>query len=695
MGLCAVAFAVLVAQMARLTVVQGADLRAEAEKRLRQTEWMPTSRGRILDRHGRVLAQDRPSLEVRVDYTVLISGLPEPETLEGKPPRHTWVRAEAVRMARTLHRSRWREYDATQRAELASHYEPILLRHVEQMWPEIAQYGGTTVEEIERKRRTIRAGVEQMRQHLASVNLRRLRADAEERGRELTADLEDRLSRQADRDIREQRIAHTIVGQLSDADGFKLEGRAHEITVLRVIPVGASAAQEYEVPALPGLQIAGSRDRSHPFDSVSVDLDGRTLPSTLRTEEGGGAISVQVEGALTHVVGWMRDGITKEDEQRRAAWVESLGTERLSEVAPRGDDLGRYLGADSVGDRGVEAAQEHRLRGLRGVRIKQLDTGEVFETAPAAGEDIELTIDAMLQARILAAMDPRVGLARVMPWHQREDADEGMHLHGAAVVIDINSGDVLALVSTPTFGYGTLATDRAAIFNDSMNLPYMNRAVTATYPPGSIAKALVLTAAVTRGVHDLHSPIACHGHYLPNRDDILRCWIYRENYYFGTHSQRLNRDLDAVDALRVSCNIYFYTLGSRLGRQGMIDAYRMFGAGEPVRLGVGLESAGQVGPLGELRSAIDDAIMGIGQGKVVWTPVHAADAYATLARGGVRLPPRIVRDGSSREPIDLELDPASVAAAMQGLWEGANHSTGTGHHLTINDRQEPISTRRV
>src|SRR5690606_11530034 len=123
---------------------------------------------------------------------------------------------------------------------------------------------------------------------------------------------------------------------------------------------------------------------------------------------------------------------------------------------------------------------------------------------------------------------------------------------------------------------------------------------------------------------------------------------------------------------RVSCNIYFYTIGSELGRQGIIDAYRMFGAGEAPPLGVGLESAGVVGPLGALQWTHDDAIMGIGQGKVVWTPVHAADAYATLARGGVRIPPRVVRDGSPREPVDLGLDPASVAAAMQGLWEGAN-----------------------
>jgi penicillin-binding protein 2 len=703
LGLCAVAFAVLVVQMGRLTLVQGAELRAEAEKRLRRVEWMPTSRGRVVDRKGRVLAQDRPSLEVRVAYDVLISGLPESEGGEagerggglggrggnrGNERRHTWVRAEAVRMARALHRGRWGELDAGQRAELADHYEPILLRHVEQMWPEIAQLTATTVEGIEQRRLAIRAQVERMREHLATVNLRKLREDAEERGRELTSDLEGRLLRQADKDIREQRIAHTIVGFLSDADGFRLEGRAHETTVLNVTPVGSRTAQGYEVPALPGLEVAGSRERAHPFDRVAVEIDGRTLPGPLRTE---GAIPVQVEGAMTHVVGWMREGITREDEQRRAAWLEGLDAAQIDDVAPRGEDRGRYFPVDSVGERGVESAQEHRLRGLRGLRIKQLDTGEVFATPPAPGEDVELTIDAMLQARILAAMEPGVGLAKVLPWHAREDVPEGTPLNGAAVVIDINSGDVLALVSTPTFGYEKLASEREAIFNDGLNLPYMNRAVTGIYPPGSIAKAILLTAAVTKGVHDLHAPIACNGHFLPDRDDILRCWIYRDRYSFATHSQTLGHDPGAVDALRVSCNIYFYTVGSHLGRRGIVEAYRMFGAGEPVRLGVGLEAAGSVGPVEKLIGRNEDAIMGIGQGQVAWTPVHAADAYATLARGGVRIPPRVVRDAAAAdEVVDLELDPASVAAAMEGLWQGANLRDGTGHHITTEDGQEPI-----
>jgi cell division protein FtsI/penicillin-binding protein 2 len=84
--------------------------------------------------------------------------------------------------------------------------------------------------------------------------------------------------------------------------------------------------------------------------------------------------------------------------------------------------------------------------------------------------------------------------------------------------------------------------------------------------------------------------------------------------------------------------------------------------------------------------------MGIGQGPVDWTPLHAADAYATLARGGVRLRPRIVDDGSPPQALDLGLDPAAVREALHGLSESVNDTRGTGHHVTIAGVKHPFFT---
>ena len=160
--------------------------------------------------------------------------------------------------------------------------------------------------------------------------------------------------------------------------------------------------------------------------------------------------------------------------------------------------------------------------------------------------------------------------------------------------------------------------------------PWVNRPVEAIYPPGSIAKPLVLMAAVAEGVHDPEVSIECSGHYLPERNDIVRCWAYRPPR-FATHGS-----LAIEEAISRSCNIYFYTLGEALGMSRLADWYRRFGVGQPfdvgllyegvsadgtpVRLG---ESGGSVpsdeqiaalGSAGELRFA--SVIMGIGQGPV-------------------------------------------------------------------------------
>ena len=84
--------------------------------------------------------------------------------------------------------------------------------------------------------------------------------------------------------------------------------------------------------------------------------------------------------------------------------------------------------------------------------------------------------------------------------------------------------------------------------------------------------------------------------------------------------------------------------------------------------------------------------MGIGQGPVDWTPLHAADAYATIARGGARMRPRIVDDGSAPQVMDLGLDPGAVREALHGLSESVNDTRGTGHHVTIGGVQHRFFT---
>jgi penicillin-binding protein 2 len=231
------------------------------------------------------------------------------------------------------------------------------------------------------------------------------------------------------------------------------------------------------------------------------------------------------------------------------------------------------------------------------------------------------------------------------------------------------------------------------------------------YPPGSIIKPLVLAAAVSEGVHGLDEPIVCGGHFLPDRQDVARCWIYRAPI-FGTHGS-----LQAQEAIARSCNIYFYTLGDKLGMPRLSSWFRRFGLG--THLDVGLlcettwttvegertirvgESAGslpaerdvtRLALAGELRFA--SVILGTGQGAVTWTPVQAANAYATIARGGtVRDPTLIAQRGERLVPPrpELSLDQALVETILAGLRASVSEPHGTGHHISYPDgTREPI-----
>jgi penicillin-binding protein 2 len=324
----------------------------------------------------------------------------------------------------------------------------------------------------------------------------------------------------------------------------------------------------------------------------------------------------------------------------------------------------------------------------------RLDTGEVEEHPPAPGSDIRLTIDAMLQARVRAAIDPRLGLARVQPWHGNEGVAEGETLAGAAVVLDVHTGHVLAMVSTPSPVDETrwLADGRTPEYADFLD-PYVNRAIAVPYPPGSIVKPLMLSEAVARGHHRLGAGVVCTGHLLEDRTDVYRCWVYKR--YGLTHSPT-GEPVRASESIKVSCNIFYYTLGRRMGPGVIARAYGDLGVGDGFGLGIGREWPGKVGRVdgagdGSDLGISDAILMAMGQGPVTWTPMHAANAYATLARGGAWIPPRIVDDGKpALAERMISLDPGAVDAALKGLKAAVNDRDGTGSTIGLPEGREAI-----
>ncbi len=691
-GVGLVGFAALTTQLGRLSFQLGPGLRDEAERRLERLAWEPTVRGRILDRTGRVLAQDRPTFDVRVDYSVL-SG--------------SWAQAWSVAFAREVHAAVWRELAPAQRDMLARGYQDAFDDHVQRGLAELALTADVPLEAIMERRDEVLGQVEAIHDRFVSRRLEELKKKANARGRELNEALDERLTRQAQRPVAEQTRPHTVIPQVEDAVGFAVlalrdRTRVLEAVVLDLDGHPTQAKARVELPVVPGLDAGHSRDRQYPYQSMTVAVDRTSLPGPLQKDgQGDGSVSVTVKGALDAIVGTVRDRVFAEDPQRRQDWLEQEATPEQLAIArtARGEDRGRYMEGDHVGHTGVEAQMEHALRGLRGLRVRRLDTGEQTVVERTPGRDVTLTLDARLQARIAAVMSPEVGLAVAQKWHGDLETrrDDGQPLAGAAVVIDIETGEVLALVSTPTVDpddpIGSATKPEHAAEHDWSD-PRFNRATSAIYPPGSIAKALTLTWAASRGEQSLHERIECTGHFLPGREDILRCWIYRPVYNMMTHSAQLEHHPDEAEALMVSCNIYFYTLGSRLGPPRMLEAYRAFGAGEAPLAAVG-SVPGILGPASNTSgdeparglTNVDAAMMGIGQGPIAWSPLHAADAYATLARGGTRLGPTLVRGGRvTRE--DIALEPSAVERALDGLHRSVNNRLrGTGNHTTIDGRR--------
>ncbi len=635
MGLMVVGAVVLFGQLVRLTVVEGADRRREAESRLLIHNWTPTHRGRILDRKGRVLALDRPSFDIAVEYKVMTGA---------------WAFEEAAREARRQNRAQWQELSPAARREAIDDLLPVYQQRLNDMWQRLASISGSPPAELEANRTTIIERVNRMASSIWSRRLARDREQALVEQRETTLELAD-----VARPIREQTETHVLLSDVDDTVAFEARRLAAE---------------------LPGVHVQDGARREYPFERVDVTIDRSSFPGPLKSDT---PMRAQAVGVETHLVGWMRKKVTREDVKRRP----------LRDPATGEIDRGHYQTGDAVGSSGIERALEHQLRGLRGRDITHLDTGKLEVIAPSAGADVKLTIDIALQARLAAIFDPAFGLAQVQPWHESSPRI-GSPLLGGAVVLDIQSGDVLAMVSSPSFTREEMRERPERLIHDDLRFPLVNRPLSRPYQPGSIVKPLVLVEAVTRGVHALTHPIECAGHYFPNKPDGFRCWIYRERFSFATHSQQVEGPLYAPDAIARSCNIYFYTLGDALGAAGVERFYRSLGVGHRYETGVPGANAGFVGRLEGTPIERNEAIfMGIGQGPVSWTPLHAANAFATLARRGVRLEPRVVAS-LEREPVDLGWDQGAIEYALDGLHLGVTQRYGTGHHIRIHGVEEPI-----
>ena len=652
-GCVALGSGIVAARLAWLTVVRTQELSVRAVERLDVERYLPSWRGRILDRKGRVLAEDVPSYDIAVTYQFATG---------------EWVRRKAEESARReAGRTAWRQMDAAQReAALAQHVGQWRARESELM-SALSSAMGISERDLEARLAEIVSTTERR----ASAVWARQRQQRIERGE--PAD-------RAPEPIREMVEPHVLVEGVPDALAFEMRRLAD---------------------AMPGgVEVIDATRRQYPWSSIEVEVDRSALPGHLRSSH---PLTLRIDGAFDFVVGAMRDEVWQEDLERRP--FERRDGQGMLDV-----DLGGYrAGRDAVGARGVERSAEDALRGLRGFVRRRVDTGSEERVEPVPGTDVTLSIDASLQARVQAAIDPRVGLTQVQAWHagwrdgqaRKGPLPVGEPLAAAAVVVDIATGDVLAMASTPTPSMAESMPDSARVRRD----PFIDRAAGGIYPPGSILKPIVYLAAVKEGVCREDDAFACNGHYFPGQPEVARCWIYRPQYGMATHSQKVGGPLGIEQSLARSCNITFYTLAARLGSRRMAAWYRDFGLGVAPGSGLGRESVaadGSTRTVGEASGTLPSAelldrlesrgdaftpiLLGIGQGPLAWSPLQAANAYAAMARGGVWMPPRLILSGAGpeqRPSRDLELSDSAISRALEGLRRAVAESYGTGHHIEV------------
>ncbi|MEM7681482.1 MAG: penicillin-binding transpeptidase domain-containing protein [Planctomycetota bacterium] len=651
---------VLVAQAARLTLGEHhAKSRELAERALLRDEFVPTIRGRILDRQGLVLAEDRPGFAVTVDFEVL-SG--------------AWAHRKAVDRAEEDAGPDWfRLSDAERQQRIAAAREPYA-QQVQQLWAALSDVGGVLPDELERRRNRV---LETVGSRQSDV-WRRWRARAEDR---LGQDVP--WARVA-RPIAERERAHALIDGLDDS-------RAGHIRRLRA---GALQAKRSETDAgalevWQAVHLEPTRRRRYPNDRMRVALPTDGLPSPLRDAFAGEPFVVDIESLAMPVLGWIRPAYAEELDARPFRTRDGIV------------DLGGYRDGDVAGGAGVESALEPWLRGGLGQITTHRRTREVIsETPTRPGRDIQLTVDLRLQAWVRAVFDPQLGLTVIQPWHGPDEEVQprlGEALYGAAVVLEIDTGHILAAVSHPTaIDRQATRQGRGPYADDPSAFPLLFRPAARAYQPGSTVKPLVVAAAISDGKLGPRQRLDVPGHLWENRPEVFRDWRYKAGGApFG--------EIDASDALMVSSNVFMGYLAGRLGPERIAWWYRTFGFGE--RVGVGLpEEVGGAAPGGADQKPVayeEACFISIGQGPVTWTPFQAANAYAMLVRRGEFVPTTLVMEPSYavvqavqgqttlRDLPSPPLQRQAVDIALEGMRRSASEYQGTTRHLNRLDR-EPL-----
>ncbi|KJU83353.1 peptidoglycan glycosyltransferase [Candidatus Magnetobacterium bavaricum] len=327
------------------------------------------------------------------------------------------------------------------------------------------------------------------------------------------------------------------------------------------------------------------------------------------------------------------------------------------------DDHGEDITPDTfVGQWGVEMLYDNTLRGVPGKQIIEVDAlGRQLKVLeyikPEMGSNITLSIDIELQSIAEELFSGRTG---------------------ALVAITPNSGEVLALVSLPSFNPNDFVmgidSDKWALLNKDKQTPLLNRAMQSAYPPGSIFKPLVAIAGLQEGVLSPEFDLFCDGE-LEYGSWSFGCW--KRHGHVALHR-----------ALVESCDMYFYEVGKRLGIDRMARYAKDFGLAQRTNLGIAgsLEREGVMPSVAWKKKHLgkpwflgETFISAIGQGFVSITPIQAAVMTSRIANNGVKFPIVLIKgDTPSTVQARLDIKPEYFAEVKNAFYGVVHEPGGTG-----------------
>ena len=359
-------------------------------------------------------------------------------------------------------------------------------------------------------------------------------------------------------------------------------------------------------------------------------------------------------------------------------------------------ELGYAMNA-IVGKSGCEAAFEEYLHGQDGIKVVVEDAHgntvrEYMKTEPVAGKDVYLTIDIHLQIAAEEALKENIN--HIRSTYNRDDCKAG-----AILAMDPGSGAVLAIASYPTYDLTTYNRDYHTLLADEA-LPLFNRALSGLYAPGSTFKPAMVAAALTEGIITSSTKLECAGTYTYYQSYQPDCWIHN-----STGAIRQHGWINAAEALRVSCNCYFYETGRLLGINNMNLYCRLMGLGESTGIELGEQTGSLAGP--DHRADLhgldwqptDTIAAAIGQSDNAFTPLQLGVYLSTLVNGGNRYAAHLllkVRDFSTRTDVFVtETKPLNTFSLADShrltVIEGMEQMVATSAEVSRYMRNVPVT----